>query len=278
LNLTRPQLPDFKRPPVTEVALSMQFETLRGLRAIHLGSLWDKLDRIRFPKVEEQPAVPKSVERFGSSTALGPPRFEFLNLPPLPRYFFISNDETEVVQVQPDRFTFNWRKRSPDDEYPRYEQVVGKFEELARVFELFLAEQRLGTIVIEQAEITYVNEIAGKSASTRMEAVLSVFSGAYTTNYLPPPEQVNVALMFPVESAGKQVGRLYVNSAASTNPDAPGMQLTLIARGKLAGTDIKAAVEFCGLGRAAIVNGFASITSKEMHKAWERTDDADYQK
>lgn len=251
----------------------MQFESLKDLRAIHLGALWDELGRKDYPHFEEQPPVPNMIERFGRVLANKPPRFELLNLPPLARYFFVSDSRTEAIQVQQDRLTFNWRKLGDDAMYPRFGYIASKFGECAYAVERFLSREKLGSIRVDQAEVTYVNQISGKSIGTRMEKVLSVFSGQYTDGYLPEPERVSVDLVFPLKGDAKQYGRLYIRSETGTSSDAGLMDLRLIARGKPFGNDIKATLDFLALGRASIVHGFASITSKEKHKEWGRIDD-----
>lgn len=35
-------LPEFGRPPLSEVALSVQFDSLDALRTVHVGLLWNK--------------------------------------------------------------------------------------------------------------------------------------------------------------------------------------------------------------------------------------------
>jgi uncharacterized protein (TIGR04255 family) len=270
--MSRPKLPDFQRPPVNEVALSIQFEVLSELRAIHIGELWGGFGKKLFPSVEEQPSIPKQIERFGAANNLGGPQFELLNIPPLPRFLFVSESGNEVIQIQSDRFTYNWRKRREADIYPRYEAIEAKFIEFFGKFSNFLRDEKLGSIKVEQADVTYVNQMPREEIANRIDKVISVFSGGYTSDFLRDPEQVHLALKFILTRETKAIGRLHID-AHGTQTDTPALRLVLVARGKPEGTDIKAATEFLGFGRAAIVKGFASITSREMHKAWGRTDD-----
>ena len=52
----------FANPPVMEVALSVQFDPIAGLRAAHLGHWWYTDLRPDFPIVDEQAALPATVE------------------------------------------------------------------------------------------------------------------------------------------------------------------------------------------------------------------------
>ena len=59
-------LPDFTNPPVIEVLIDTQFETIPGYSPIYANEVWD-LFRDAFPKFEEQRALPPSFETFGSA-------------------------------------------------------------------------------------------------------------------------------------------------------------------------------------------------------------------
>lgn len=268
--MERPPLPDFVHPPLAEVALSIQFAELSNFRAIHLGSLWEAFSKVVFPRFEEQPPVPASLEAMGIPQATSAPQFQLLDVPPMPRYLFLSDRSGFVVQVQQDRFTVNWRRRSPNDLYPRFEAVLSEFERLADQFNQFMSDGNLGKIRVTQAEVTYVNRIETSELSAD---VVSVLSSRYSDGFLHDPEEVNLSLRFPIFEKDQLCGRLHIVARTgallgSKNP----MNLMLLARGKPQGDDIKAAVDFFAIGRKHIVSAFASVTSKEMHLKWERTD------
>jgi uncharacterized protein (TIGR04255 family) len=266
-------LPSFKQPPITEVALSIQFEALPGLRAIHLGAIWDIFGRTEFPRTEEQPPLPPQSERVGASHGFFPPQISILNVPPLPRYFFISSNGSEVIQIQQDRFGYNWRKREEEDEYPRFGAIEAKFQEYAGRFVSFIQEHGLGDARITQAEVTYVNLIRTEGVPGKVEKVVSVFSGDYTDHFLHDPEEVHLALKYPITRNGQFCGRLYVDVRPTASlEDGAALNMVLSARGKPDGNDIKAAQGFFEVAHEQIVSGFASITSKQMHLIWGRID------
>jgi uncharacterized protein (TIGR04255 family) len=271
--MERPPLPNFVHPPLTEVALSMQFEELSNFRVIHLGALWEEFSKSAFPLNEEQPPVPKTFELLGVPQVSAGPQFELLNVPPMPRYLFLSSESSFIIQVQQDRFTVNWRRRSLDDVYPRFEAVLEKFDELAKKFQGFLSREKLGDIRVNQAEVTYVNRIETAELPGQVDRIVSVLSSRYSDGFLHDPDETNLSLRFPLYEADQLRGRLHIiaRSGTSLGPGNP-MNLMLLARGKPQGSDIKAAQEFFSIGRKHIVSAFASVTSKEMHLTWERTD------
>ncbi len=63
--------PQFRRPPVVEVALSVQFEAVRALKAMHVGVFWDRHLRNLYPTAEEVPPLPSTIESFDSFASLG---------------------------------------------------------------------------------------------------------------------------------------------------------------------------------------------------------------
>ena len=57
----RPALPSFRRPPVIEAALSVQYQPLVDLRTPHFGLFWEAV-REKFPTVQEQPPLAPIIE------------------------------------------------------------------------------------------------------------------------------------------------------------------------------------------------------------------------
>src|SRR5208283_4945721 len=162
------QTPEFDRPPVIEVALSVQFKRLDQLRSAHIGLLWSRF-RKRFPRTEDhgplQPAF-ETFDRKPTQLQLGV-EVQTYDVPPLPRAWFLNETGTELVQVQPDRFIRNWRKVGETDEYVRYAHIKGKFVDDLREFEQFVADQGVGDVSPNQCEVTYVNHIvSGEGWST----------------------------------------------------------------------------------------------------------------
>jgi hypothetical protein len=125
----RPPLPNFERPPVAEVILSVAFEPVQGLGVIELARLWEEKFRGEFPGVEEQPPWQMPIERLSSSPGTPNVSLEVFSSPPMPRLWFISERGTELVQVQRDWFARNWRKMDSPEGYPRYASLRRPFEE-----------------------------------------------------------------------------------------------------------------------------------------------------
>lgn len=120
----KPPLPDYKKPPVVEVAISIQFNPLKELNVPKLGALWLEFEK-EFPETQDQPPLSPVFEVYGQ---IQPPRFEFRfeAAPPLSRCWFLNKAGTELIQVQQDRFILNWRKTTETAKYIRYEENYKK--------------------------------------------------------------------------------------------------------------------------------------------------------
>ena len=278
-NPTRPRLPDFRKPPVAEVALSLQFDPLDSLRTPHLGLLWEQY-RGTFPTFEEHPPLPPAVEWFGLPTSSGfAPQVELLTVPPMPRCWFVNTRGSDLIQVQQDRFVFNWRKLKEEDVYPRYEYIRAEFGKELDVFLSFLSKENIGRLVPNQCEVTYVNQLLsdkGREHPGQLDRLITVWRNKYSDRFLKEPEDVRLSMRYLIRDGERPVGRLHVNvePRLSTIHKLPVIVITLTARGAPLTKDIEGAMRFFDIGRSWIVSAFASITTQEMHQNWERLDES----
>jgi len=145
-------------------------------------------------------------------------------------------------------------------------------------FQDWLRHEELGEVTPNQCEVTYINIIRlpdGSNPHTQLHRISNVWSDKMV---LPPSqtlEHSNVQLVSVFEHGGKSAGRTYITfQPAFTQGDSaePIVKLDITVRGKPLGETAAAAFDFLDLARAQVVNTFASITTEEMHKFWERTD------
>src|SRR4051794_5656712 len=101
-------LPDFRKPPLNEVVLGIQFNPVPGYSQIYAGEVWG-LFRARFPQVQEMPALPPNFETFGipQGPQIG---FNVLAGASHDRFWFLSPAGEQLIQFQMDRLLHNWRK------------------------------------------------------------------------------------------------------------------------------------------------------------------------
>ncbi len=273
------QLPEFENPPVVEVALAVQFEPIAALTAPQLGLIWAKQFRKGYPKVEEHAPLDSVTERFGTK---GPGqadvRIQVLDKPPTPRCWFLNDDGSELIQVQPDRFAHNWRKTGGGSGYPRYDKHIKKnFVAEVTSFQNHIEEEELGTFTPNQCEVTYVNHIpcgTGWESHAQLARIVSLGELQIAEGFLPEPEELRMSGSFVIPGEnGAPLGRLRfsIEPAIRRADNAPIFRLNLVARGRPVGEGISGILGFMDIGREWIVRGFTAITTPEMHRIWGRT-------
>jgi uncharacterized protein (TIGR04255 family) len=265
--------PKFRKPPVIEVALSVQFEPLTKLKVAHLGLLQQEFKN--FPSSETYLPLAPVEERFDIPKGRATPRIEVTQLPPFPRSWFINEDGSSLIQIQQDRFVHNWRKVSKDDEYPNYDTISKRFVDLFEKFEHFLNGEKLGSILPVQCEVTYVNHILPNALwkhHGEAHAIFTVFRSTYSDDFLKQPEDVRIALRYLYKNTeGVPIGRLHMNADPGYAPDeSPVIVLVNTARGPAIPPNREGVMAFLDRGHEWIVRGFASVTTTEMHEQWER--------
>ncbi len=270
-------LPDFARPPVTEVVLSIQFANIEAFKSVHIGLLWKKL-QAEYPVVTEHPPIAPAFETFGTEPQLTvqQPPFEMFLAPAMPRYWFERPDGA-LIQVQKDRVLYNWRQLQGSEEYPRYEAVRGELSKTVEVFRKFLAEEKLGNFEPNQCEATYVNTITLPDRANphdNLHRITPLWSGKTSEKDLGQPEHLKIEGRYVLHSKGRPIGRLYASFqpaiilATKTNA----IKLELTARGKPDKANADDAFDLLDRHRASIVRTFAAITTPEMHAFWGRRD------
>ena len=265
----RRDLVTFAHPPVVEVALSIQFAEPLTDDARTLGDFWPRI-RTDFPRLQQQPALPRVGEDFGPPQ---PPQIQFMQQA---RFWFLNEDESRLVQVQPDRFTANWRRTTTEVPYPRYRELRQQYEELLGTF--IEAVHPEVEIAPDWCEVTYVNHILaaepGGAAPQLSEITTLVRDPADISVVLPELEDVQLVERFLIraqDDATEPIGRLHIAAAPGirTSDHVPLQQLTLTARGKLSEAGIAGGLAFLDRGRELIVRAFREITTPEMHERWE---------
>lgn len=272
---SEPDSVTFERPPVNEVVLSVQ---LSGVAIDEVGVLADYWPSIRadFPQHQKQPPLPPVVEDFSPPGVQGPSvGIEFFQGTPPSRYWFSSADDTRLVQVQPDRFAYNWRQISGNESYPRYRELRPEFEARYGAF-LDAVAGGVDAPVPEWCEITYINHVEAKGEVAGVHGPLSrilrALNPEVTSPTLPVIEDTHVQQRFRIldETTGDPIGRFYLTAipAFRAADAAPIYVITLIARGRPADESMEGVLAFFDRGRSLIVNGFRESTTDEMHELW----------
>jgi uncharacterized protein (TIGR04255 family) len=138
----------FERPPLVEVSFGLSFAPLRDFRTSHFGAFWTKL-RPDFVETADKPIVAETP----GALALGSEWF------PLPRVWYVHKNKEQLLQLQTDRFYFNWRKSSDGSLYPRFDSLEPVFLQHLSKLSTFVRDESLGALDISKCELTYTNHI-----------------------------------------------------------------------------------------------------------------------
>ncbi len=264
--------PSFRNAPVVETVLGVQFDPVKGLSNAHLGAFWAKAvpdwlhtsDAAPLPPVfeqfdDEQPWL--SSQGLGLMITRGSPT----------RVRIKNETKDRMIQVQNGRFHYNWLGVG-GGVYPRYTEVRPDFDKTFEQFCSFVSDLGLEEVTPNQWEVTYVNHIPKGTVWDSPRDWSTVFP-----TLLAKHAEVSVGSLERLEAEwhfeiAPKRGRLHVSlrSAQRATRDRTGvLVLNLTARGPVE-SDGMSLHKGLDVGRAAIVNAFAEITSPSAHEFWER--------
>lgn len=243
---------NFSRPPINEVALSQSFVSRLDLLVPHFGEFWATI-KDKFPKTQHatpvvSPGDMPLQDPFGSW---------------LPRVWFVSEDDTRLVQLQQDRLIVNWRQTERGEEYVRFPAVKAEFDSAWGNLDRYVAE-RLGTpLQPTRLELSYVNIIpAGKEESITdvCGRVLRDYTWAAGPRFLPKPGKLQSFFEVPLrDSAGSLSVR--ISGAQRLNDGLLVLRFELVASGSL--PEGMSRDKWIEIAHETIVLGFKDLTSLE---------------
>jgi uncharacterized protein (TIGR04255 family) len=267
-------LPSFKSPPVDEVAIAVQFQGIERFSIVY-GAFFEKV-RDRLPSYEEHDPIPVQFETFGRSTE-GLPEFSLESLS-LRRAWYISKDGHHLVQLQPNRLVQNWRKLRGEGTYPRWPAVFQNFSENLEILRGVLSDLELAQPIINQAEITYFNNIELIPGESYVEAFERIFGWPSASRlrrevegfrWEPEAAVLNTMILVRAPGSDEPCARLVARAApAETETGSKMVRFELRYRGPP--TDSCDLEDFLHTGRNTIVYTFTDLTSEKCHKIWER--------
>ena len=262
-------LPDYARPPVIEVVYSVQFKNLAKFRVPFVGALW-QFFRTEYPTTEERPPLQPVIENLNLQRADQEHYFDLSSS--FPRSFFVSDAGNWVIQIQRDRFCYNWRKVKDEDEYPRYEEVSRRFFQAWATFENFCESEGLAPVEITQLELTYINHVPAGQAWKSLDDIGHVFPDiCWRTGerFLPTPESAQWLASYRLPDRKGRLN-LALRHAMRQSDKKPVLLCELTARG-LPSDHATPMADWFDLAREAIVRGFADLTDERVqYDIWGR--------
>jgi len=261
-------LPEYDNPPVTEVVCGILFKPLEQFLIPYIGLLWNEF-REDYPICREEPPLFPIIEKPGGTQ---PSEQQINAIMTQPRIWFIQNDQTGLIQIQRDRFLYNWRKTKNTDEYPRYANVSEKFRDYLKKFYHFLKEHNVQDIVPLQYEMTYVNQVCEGWAT--FEDIGKIFPDftyrSEAPRFISSVEDFNwrTSFLLPYNN-----GRLHViiQNVSTPGDNLKVLILELTVRGMAHDDSMESMSAWFDMAHEVIVRSFADLTSDEIQRIiWRR--------
>lgn len=261
-------LPEYKHPPLNEVALGVQFATPAGYSQLHAGGVWE-LFRDEYPNLEEHESLPQAFETFGAGPVIIP-SFELVQGPRHDRFWFVGKTPDELVQFQNDRLHLNWRSQPGGKGYPRFEYLDDKFfAALKKLDSHFTKEFGTGVSVV-QAEISYINHFPYIVDGISKE--ISDWVNFVEMSHFPA-EDLNLQMRYPLLRDGNLYGRVNLHLATALKPPSEKIAVfTTTVRGMPVSSSFADIHQFFVEGRKLIVTTFDKVTTEWAHSYWNRSE------
>jgi hypothetical protein len=65
--------------------------------------------------------------------------------------WLLAEDGRRLLQLQRDRFLYNWKRTADDPGYPSYDRIIVEFEKWFAEFTTFIREQGIGDLEVKSA-------------------------------------------------------------------------------------------------------------------------------
>jgi uncharacterized protein (TIGR04255 family) len=266
------QLPTFEHPPLDEMVMGVQFAPLGLMRAVHLGLFWSQI-RADYPSAEDQMPLQPVVEEAELKPHTTSLTIRPVDVPPLPRCWFATEDKTRLIQIQRDRFLRNWRRVEGNERYPRFGRLAQDFKLAWEKFVAFIMSEGLGPVNVNQCEVSYINQIdreAGWDELGELNKVFPFLQPRDSKKFLPPAELFSWQARYKLPEGR---GRLHVemNPAFRARDMKLVLSLNLTARGAPAGSSLEQIAAWFDLAHEWAIRAFVELTGPTAHEKWGMT-------
>jgi len=269
--------PRFKKPPVAEVALAVEFGELATLRTVQLALLWEYFQQ-DYPTTEEHTPLPPISELLKMPAG---PRVELALVAEesSPRLWFIDKPGSKLIQIQRNRVGFNWRRFPSEVDYPSFDVVLANFQTIAETLQTFVQE-RLGSLLQPtHCEVTYVDHVEvggerGIRSAGDLGRLLDFWRPEGPVPSLGVPEEAGCFVRYPLGAAGPRGGRLSLQIQPGIRRS-DGIQLLVMqttAQMGLKSNTWDSVWTDLNIAHKAATRMFLEVTRSEMQKLWGRED------
>ena len=250
----------FKNPPINELIISTYFNPpIHGLRNEHIGLFWHSI-KDEFPIVSQQlPLVNVNIDaQLGGEEIF-----------PMPRYWMISSDDTNVMQIQKQAFMLNWRRR--DAEYPYYENIKPIFDKYYSKFQAFISsETNTDNLQIDVCELTYINTVESCEYWSVPGDVNKIIPSFSIPTMAPSPKSApsyNCTFVYAIDD-DLHLRVSIRNAQSAQHPELPILVFEIRASGQIGLTNKSDADSWFDRGHQAISQCFLNLTNPDIQRKY----------
>ena len=211
-------------------------------------------------------------EKFGEEGAwqVPMPPLVIQGAPQPERILLINEGDDRIIQLQNDRFHYNWRKRGGD--YPSFAKIYPEFRPRLQTFEDFVRDSGLEAPLYNQWELTYFNSIPKGELWNSSSDWVAIFPGLF--GQIDARENsISIVNPRPACSSSRSPRREVVFMSSRSTPRLESgeevLQVNLTARGPVitgdAGWDLETGM---AIGHTALVRTFRAIASPKARSHW----------
>jgi uncharacterized protein (TIGR04255 family) len=175
-----------------------------------------------------------------------------------------------LLQLQPDRFHYNWRRLEPSDLYPRFEALAPEFFRWYGLWTAFIDQAGLGELHVQSAELTYVNQIPagdGWRDLSEIGAIVPAFKELLKMR--PRPTAGGVQAISDAPDCRVQIDARTAKTV--TEPVRDLLQIDITAHSKQSVTTSAQLPDWFARANSQIVDSFLSATAtKAQEELWQR--------
>ena len=249
---------DFATPPINESYMGFQYTLAPNeWNTLDYGEFYSTV-RSDFPIFQEHDEIAPFAE--GNQIMFG-------GLPPLRRVWLIKKDSRELLQIQRDRFLYNWRKIQVSDSYPRFENLSQSFKNYWNSFESYCLDKKKSKPQIQYVEFTYTNVIDDKNGFDGVLTGLSkITSFIDFSNLHRGIKGFNLALNLESKSNKQTVIQVVLRDGMNVQTKKHVLYIELKSVIKL--DDKDKAFQWLDQIRLELRDLFCDLTAAEAHKVW----------
>lgn len=244
----------FDDPPIQEVVLGRKYLPREDFLLPYFGAFWAQV-RGEFPKTQHAAPIIDAAEDLGGVTLL-------------PRVWFISKDDSRLIQLQQDRFHYNWRHTGNGKEYVRFTSVQSECLALWEKLEKYVLEVTGRPLQPVRAELTYTNYIeiqgVGRAFEVAEQALLDV-TWMKRDRFLPPPKAFAHNYTFELPD-GKNSLTVVATAVRRKDSEAQAIKFELTVKGACKAED--SFEEWSNTAHDFLVSAFKDLTTPSMHTIW----------